>query len=60
MFMDFMNRVLKPYLDLFVIIFINDILIYSRNAKYHASHLGIVLQILKDKELYVKFSKCEF
>ncbi len=59
-FMDLMNRVFKPYLDMFVIVFIDDILIYSRNEEDHASHLRIVLQTLKDKELYAKFSKCEF
>ncbi|XP_069154296.1 uncharacterized protein [Solanum lycopersicum] len=59
-FMDLMNKIFKPYLDLFVIIFINDILVYLRNEEDHAIHLRIVLQILKDKELYVKFSKCEF
>ncbi|KAH0657055.1 hypothetical protein KY285_031937 [Solanum tuberosum] len=59
-FMDLMNRVFKPYLDMFVIVFIDDILIFSRNEKDHASHLRIVLQTLKDRELYAKFSKCEF
>ncbi|KAH0678966.1 hypothetical protein KY284_020051 [Solanum tuberosum] len=59
-FMDLMNRVFKPYLDMFVIVFIDDILIYSRNEEDHASHLRIVLQTLKDKELYAMFSKCEF
>ncbi|KAH0757858.1 hypothetical protein KY290_021351 [Solanum tuberosum] len=59
-FMDLMNKVFKPYLDMFVIVFIDDILIYSRNEENHASHLRIVLQTLKDKELYAKFSKCEF
>ncbi|KAH0679031.1 hypothetical protein KY284_020116 [Solanum tuberosum] len=59
-FMDLMNRVFKPYLDMFVIVFIDDILIYSRNKENHASHLRIVLETLKDKELYAKFSKCEF
>ncbi|KAH0745853.1 hypothetical protein KY285_007510 [Solanum tuberosum] len=54
------DRVLKPYLDMFVIIFIDDILIYSRKEEDHASHLIIVLQTLKDRELYAKFSKCEF
>ena len=57
--MDLMNRVFKTYLDLFVIVFIDDILIYSRNEEDHASHLRI-LQTLRDKELYAKFSKCEF
>ncbi|KAH0633253.1 hypothetical protein KY284_036039 [Solanum tuberosum] len=55
-----MNRVFKPYLDIFVIIFIDDILIYSRNEEDHAIHLRIILQTLKDKELYAKFSKFEF
>ncbi|KAH0784113.1 hypothetical protein KY290_003711 [Solanum tuberosum] len=59
-FMDLMNRVFKPYLDMFVIVFIDDILIYSRNEEDHANHLRTVLQTLKDKELYAKFSKCEF
>ena len=58
--MDRMNRVYKPYLDMFVIIFIDDILIYSRNEKDHASHLRIVLQTLKENELYEQFSMCEF
>ncbi|KAH0693675.1 hypothetical protein KY285_020772 [Solanum tuberosum] len=59
-FMDLMNIVFKPYLDMFVIVFIDDILIYLRNEEDHASHLRIVLQTSKDKELYAKFSKCEF
>ena len=59
-FMDLMNRVFKPYLDLFVIVFIDDILVYSRSETDHAEHLRIVLQTLKDRELYAKFSKCEF
>ena len=59
-FMDLMNIVFKPCLDLFIIVFIDDILIYSRNKEDRASHLRIVLQTLKDKELYAKFSKCEF
>ncbi|KAH0709554.1 hypothetical protein KY284_010981 [Solanum tuberosum] len=59
-FMDLIKRVFKPYLDMFVIIFIDDILIYLRNEEDHASHLRIVLQTLKDRELYAKFSKCEF
>ncbi|KAH0679438.1 hypothetical protein KY284_020523 [Solanum tuberosum] len=59
-FMDLMNIVFKPYLDMFVIIFIDDILIYLKNQDDHASHLRIVLQTLKDRELHAKFSKCEF
>ena len=55
-----MNRVFKKYLDLFVIVFIDDILIYSRNEEEHASHLRIVLKTLKDHQLFAKFSKCEF
>nr|KYP55906.1 Retrovirus-related Pol polyprotein from transposon 17.6 [Cajanus cajan] len=59
-FMDYMNRILHPYLGKFVVVFINDILIFFKNRKKHAKHLRIVLQILKDKQLYVKLSKCEF
>ncbi|KAH0688918.1 hypothetical protein KY289_016276 [Solanum tuberosum] len=59
-FMDLMSRVFKPYLYMLVIVFIDDILIYSRNEEDHASHLRIVLQTLKDRELYAKFSNCEF
>ncbi|GKA42795.1 putative reverse transcriptase domain-containing protein [Tanacetum coccineum] len=57
-FMDLMNRVCKPYLDKFVIIFIDDILIYSRNRKEHKEHLKLILELLKKEELYAKFSKC--
>ena len=59
-FMDLMNRVFRQYLDLFVIIFIDDILIYSRNEEEHASHLRIVFKTLQDRQLFTKFSKCEF
>ncbi|GJY94982.1 putative reverse transcriptase domain-containing protein [Tanacetum coccineum] len=59
-FMDLMNRLCKPYLDKFVIAFIDDILIYSRNKKEHEEHLMAILELLKKKEFYVKFSKCEF
>ncbi|KAH0683010.1 hypothetical protein KY289_020762 [Solanum tuberosum] len=58
-FMDLMNRVFKPFLDMFVIVFIDGILIYWRNEEDHTSHLRVVLQTLKDRELYAKFSKCE-
>ena len=58
--MDLMNRVLHPYLDKFVIVFIDDILVYSKNEEEHAMHLRIALQTLREKELYAKFSKCEF
>ncbi|GKE93223.1 putative nucleotidyltransferase, ribonuclease H, partial [Tanacetum coccineum] len=59
-FMDLMNRVYKPYLDKFMIVFIDDILIYSRNEKEHEEHLKTILELLKKEELYAKFSKCEF
>ncbi|GJS13323.1 putative reverse transcriptase domain-containing protein [Tanacetum coccineum] len=59
-FMDLMNRVCKPYLDKFVIVFIDDILIYSRNEEEHASHLRIILELLRKEKLYAKFSKCDF
>ncbi|GKA37282.1 putative reverse transcriptase domain-containing protein [Tanacetum coccineum] len=59
-FMDLMNRVCKPYLDEFVIVFIDDILIYSKNKQEHEEHLKLILELLKKEELYAKFSKCEF
>ncbi|GKC11397.1 putative reverse transcriptase domain-containing protein [Tanacetum coccineum] len=59
-FMDMMNRVCKPYLDKFVIVFIDDILIYSNSKKEHTEHLKLILELLKKEELYAKFSKCEF
>ncbi|GJV91352.1 putative reverse transcriptase domain-containing protein [Tanacetum coccineum] len=55
-----MNRVCKPYLDKFVIVFIDDILIYSRDKEEHASHLRIILELLRKEKLYAKFSKCDF
>ena len=59
-FMDLMNRVFHPYLDWFVVVFVNDILIYSPLVESHEEHLRIVLQLLREHRLYVKFSKCEF
>ncbi|GJU76515.1 putative reverse transcriptase domain-containing protein [Tanacetum coccineum] len=59
-FMDLMNRVWKPYLDKFVIVFIDDILIYSKRKQEHEEHLKLIVELLKKEELYTKFSKCEF
>ncbi|KAI3683189.1 hypothetical protein L1987_83689 [Smallanthus sonchifolius] len=59
-FMDLMNRVCKPYLDKFVIVFIDDILIYSRTKEDHEHHLKLILELLSNENLYAKFSKCEF
>ena len=59
-FMDFMHRVFQPYLDQFVVIFVDDILIYSQFEEEHEDHLRIVLQALREHWLYAKFSKCEF
>ncbi|GJT55677.1 putative reverse transcriptase domain-containing protein [Tanacetum coccineum] len=59
-FMDLMNRVCKPYLDKFMIVFIDDILIYSRNEEEHVNHLRIILKLLKKEKLYAKFFKCDF
>ncbi|KAJ9566126.1 hypothetical protein OSB04_002092 [Centaurea solstitialis] len=59
-FMDLMNRVCRPYLDKFVIVFIDDILIYSQSKEDHEQHLRSILELLKAEELYAKFSKCEF
>ena len=58
-FMDLMHRVFKPYLDQFVVVFVNDILIYSQSEWEHEYQLRIVLQLLRDHQLYAKFSKCE-
>ncbi|KAK1648744.1 hypothetical protein QYE76_066549 [Lolium multiflorum] len=59
-FMNLMNKIFMPYLDKFVIVFIDDILIYSKDKAEHAEHLRIVLQTLREHQLYAKFSKCEF
>ncbi|GKF08776.1 putative reverse transcriptase domain-containing protein [Tanacetum coccineum] len=58
--MDIMNRVSKPYLDKFVIVYIDDILIYSKSKQEHEEHLKLILELLKKEELYAKFSKREF
>jgi hypothetical protein len=59
-FMDLMNRVFHEYMDSFVIVFIDDILVYSKSQEEHEEHLRIVLQILKDRKLFAKLKKCEF
>jgi hypothetical protein len=59
-FMNLMNKVFMEYLDRFVVVFIDDILIYSRSEIDHEEHLRLVLQKLRDNQLYAKFSKCEF
>ncbi|GJR61567.1 putative reverse transcriptase domain-containing protein [Tanacetum coccineum] len=59
-FMDLMNRVCKPYLDKFIIVFIDDILIYSKDEREHEEHLKAILELLKKEKLYAKFSKCKF
>ena len=59
-FMDHVNRAFRKYLDLFVIVFIDEILIYSRSENDHMRHLRLVLQVLKDNQLFAKFRKCEF
>ena len=59
-FMDLMHRVFQPYLDQFIVVFVYDMLIYSKSEEEHEGHLRIVLQTLRDHQLYAKFSKCEF
>jgi len=59
-FMDLMNRVFRPYLDKFMVVFIDDILIYSMDIDEHADHLRMVLQTLREHQLYGKLKKCEF
>ena len=59
-FMDLMNRVFRAYLDKFVIVFIDDILVYSSSEEEHVDHLRIVLQTLREQQLYAKLSKCKF
>jgi hypothetical protein len=59
-FMNLMNKVFIEYLDKFIVVFINDILVYSKNDGDHEEHLRLVLQKLRDNQLYAEFSKCEF
>jgi len=58
--MEYVDRIFHPYLDRFLVVFIDDILLYSKSEEEHAEHLRIVLQTLEEKKLYVKMSKCEF
>nr|KYP33155.1 Transposon Ty3-G Gag-Pol polyprotein [Cajanus cajan] len=59
-FMDYMNRIFHPYLDKFVVVFIDDILVYSKTKEEHKEHLKVVLQTLRERQLYAKLSKCDF
>ena len=59
-FMDLMNRIFRPYVDQFVVVFIDDILVYSKDAKEHEQHLRIFMETLREKKLYAKLSKCDF
>ena len=58
--MDLMNRVFRSYVDKFVVVFIDDILVYSKDRENHDTHLRILLEILRKEQLYAKLSKCEF
>jgi len=60
MFMDLMNRVFRPYLDQYVVVFIDDILVYSNSRLEDEQHLSVVLQTLRENRLYAKLDKCEF
>ena len=59
-FMDLMNRVFRPYVDQFVVVFLDDILIYSKDRESHETHFRVVLETLRQEQLYVKLSECEF
>ena len=59
-FMDLINRVFPPYVDQFVVVIIDDILVYSKDAQKHEQHLRIVMETLREKKLYAKLSKCNF
>ena len=59
-FMDLMNRIFRPYLDKFMVVFIYDILIYSKDKEEHANHLRTMLQTLREHQLHAKLKRCEF
>ena len=59
-FMNMMNKVFMEFLDMFVVVFIDDILVYSKNEEEHKEHLRLILERLREHQLYAKFSKCEF
>ena len=59
-FMDLMHRIFQPYLYQFIMVFVDDILIYSQSEEEHEDHLRVLLQLMRDHQLYAKFSKCEF
>ena len=59
-FMDLMHKVFQPYLDQFIVVFVDDILIYSQSEEEHEDHLRIVLQALREHQLYTRCNKCEF
>ena len=59
-FISLMHKVFQPYLDQFVVVFVDDILIYSQSEREHEDHLRVILQLLRDHQLYAKFNKCEF
>ena len=59
-FMDLMNHVFRPYVDQFVVVFIDDILVYSQDRESHDAHLQVVLETLRKEQLYGKLNKCEF
>ena len=59
-FMNLMNMVFRPYVDQFVVVFIDDILVYSTDAQKHEQHLRIVMETLREKKLYAKLKKCDF
>ena len=59
-FMNLMNRVFQPYLDQFIVVFIDDILLYYKDAQEHEQHLRIVLHIMREKQLFAKLRKCDF